>query len=177
MRHPRRIPRHAVRRHHTTPLTFALVTLVLAGCMTPAPDDADAPTTAPTEAAPTTAVAPGDAATPTITPAWPTALPEDEAMSVTGSYSVVWLAIAPDDDTDSLDAAQARAESLGYGAPATPVICVPPVPAGVVAESWDDAWGAPVYFREPQDADLFAELWGSPVAAVVRDVHLACGWG
>jgi hypothetical protein len=171
------MPRHAVRRHHTTPLTFALVTLVLAGCTTPAPDDADAPTTAPTEAAPTAAGTPAEDPTPTATPTWPAALPEDEAMAATDSYSVVWLAIAPSEDEAALDAAQERAESLGYGAAATPVICVPPAPADVVAESWDDAWGTPVYFRSPPDADRFAELWGSPVAAVVHDVHLACGWG
>ncbi|NKY38848.1 hypothetical protein [Cellulomonas septica] len=168
--------RLAIRRQHATALTFALVTLVLPACTTPAPDDAVAPTTAPTDAAPTTAVTTPDAATPTATPSWPTALPEDEAMSATDSYSVVWLVIAPAQDA-ALAAADERAEQLGYSAPSTPVVCVPPAPAGVEAESWDDAWGAPVYFREPQDAELFAELWGAPVAAVVHDVHLACGWG
>lgn len=170
------MPPRAIRRRRTTPLTFALVTLVLAGCTTPAPSDAVAPTAA-TEGAPTTADTPGGAATPTASTPWPTALPEDEAMAATEPSSIVWLAIAPADDDPTLDEARERAESLGYGAPAMPVICVPPAPAGVAAESWDDAWGAPVYFREPQDADLFAELWGSPVAAVVHGVHLACGWG
>lgn len=150
----------------------------------PAPSSSTAPTPgrtsapAPTPSTSAPGIPPASPAAPAVT--WPVPVGEDEVMhGGPGPWSAVWLHVV--DEAAALppiDSPEAQElDALGYGAPGTPLRCVPGSIETLGLDPETDWWGQVLYFASVEDAETFVRSWGRPVAGVVPDADLACDWG